>query len=36
MCALFGGSRDISFIRHINKELINNIEQNGCVIILFF
>lgn len=27
MCALFGGSRDISFIRHINKELINNIIE---------
>jgi hypothetical protein len=25
--ALFGGSRDISFIRHINKELINNIIE---------
>jgi hypothetical protein len=27
MCALYGGSRDISFIRHINKELINNIIE---------
>jgi hypothetical protein len=25
--ALYGGSRDISFIRHINKELINNIIE---------
>lgn len=25
--ALYGGSRDISFIRHINRELINNIIE---------
>lgn len=27
--ALFGGSRDISLFRHINKELINNIVQQS-------
>lgn len=27
MCALFGSSRDISFIVNVNKELINNVIQ---------
>jgi hypothetical protein len=27
--ALFGGSRDISLFRHINKELVNNIIQQS-------
>ena len=27
MCALFGSSRDISFIKKINNELIDNIIQ---------
>jgi hypothetical protein len=30
MCALFGGSRDISLFRHINRELMGNVITQQC------
>jgi hypothetical protein len=31
MCALFGGSRDISLFRHLNRELLGDIITQQCV-----
>jgi hypothetical protein len=30
MCALFGGKRDISLFRHINRELMGNVITQQC------
>jgi len=35
MCAMFGGSRDVSLIRHLNRELLGNMGVNYQVGITF-
>ncbi len=30
MCALFGSSRDVSFIRRVNRELLGNVISQQC------
>jgi hypothetical protein len=30
MCALFGSSRDVSLVRHLNREVLNNIINQEC------
>lgn len=32
MCALFAGSRDVSLVRHLGKELINNIINTEVIV----
>ena len=35
MCALFGGSRDISLFRYVNRELLGNVITQQCALYKF-